>query len=168
MKKTLCQHWFLFVFGLSFVVFLASLYFQYVRGLQPCPLCIMQRVSVLIIGVLALRAVFVGFAKSRQRLLIIMGIFALLGIYFALRQLWLQSLPADRLPACLPGLDVMMRYFPMKDIFHALFWGAADCAELNWQGLGLSMPAWSLIYFSCICLGSFFNYFKARSFEFKS
>jgi disulfide bond formation protein DsbB len=63
---------------------------------------------------------------------------------------WLQSLPADQIPACLPGLDALLHYFPWQDILHALFWGSGDCAEINWQWLGLSMPVWSLLYFLAV------------------
>ena len=53
-------------------------------------------------------------------------LFAAAGIYFAARQLLLQSLPEDAVPSCLPGLDVLVKYFPWTDILHALFWGAGE------------------------------------------
>lgn len=74
-------------------------------------------------------------------------IVSLAGLYFAGRQLWLQSLPADQAPACMPDLSVLIHYFPWQDVFHALFWGAADCAEPSASWWGLSMPVWALAYF---------------------
>lgn len=53
----------------------------------------------------------------------------------------------------------MVKYFPLKDVMHALFWGSGDCAEVNWQWLGLSMPAWSALYFLFIIIGSMIIYY---------
>lgn len=135
------------LFILSFFVLLASLYFQFVGQMEPCPLCLMQRYCV---GIALLLAV-IGWANRFQHRVKLIGILQLLvglsGVYFASRQLWLQSLPPDQMPACLPGLDVLIRYFPLKDVLHALFWGTADCGETSWTWLGFSMPAWSLFYF---------------------
>lgn len=86
--------------------------------------------------------------------------FAAAGIYFATRQLWLQALPAEQGASCVPGLDILMRYFPWKDIAKALFLGSAECGEATWQMLGLSMPAWSLLYFIGILLAAAFLFKK--------
>ena len=88
-----------------------------------------------------------GLRNNYRRLFFLQIGFALLGIFFASRQLWLQSLPPNDVPACLPGLDILIHYFPWRDVGHALFWGTADCAEVTWTAFGLSMPFWSLLYF---------------------
>ncbi|KTD49739.1 disulfide bond formation protein DsbB [Legionella quinlivanii] len=144
---------------ISLLVFGASLYFQYIKGMEPCPLCIMQRICVLIIVCIGIAMLFIKAILRVQKMQLLQIVFAGAGLFFAGRQLWLQSLPADQVPACLPGLDVMVKYFPLKDVMHALFWGSGDCAEVNWQWLGLSMPAWSALYFLFIIIGSMIIYY---------
>ena len=91
------------------------------------------------------------------------GLFAFAGLCFALRQLWIQALPADQVPACLPGLDVLMKYYPLRDVLSTLFWGTGDCAEGSWHLLGLSMPAWAAFYFLTMILMSGILFFLLKS-----
>lgn len=146
------------VFLISAFVLSASLYFEWFGGLQPCPLCLMQRFCVMLILVLGLM-VLISIPARGKALLTAQGVVALAGLYFAGRQVWLQSLPTDQLPACMPGMDVLMRYFPWRDIVHTLLFGAADCGEITWQWLGLSMPAWSVLYFAGLLLMIVFTRF---------
>lgn len=126
----------------------ASYYFEYIGHLQPCPLCLMQRYCVFGLFFAGMLALGVNTFKRALWANGLQLFFATAGAYFAGRQLWLQSLPPDQTPACLPDLSVLIRYFPWQDVAQALFWGAGDCAEISWQWLGLSMPAWTLIYFA--------------------
>lgn len=98
----------------------------------------------------------------RRRVLIFQLLIGIAGIYFSGRQLWLQTLPADQLPACLPGMSVLLQYFPWKDILQAMFLGAADCGEITWQWLGLSMPAWSALYFSAFVISVLLSNLQVR------
>lgn len=136
------------VFGLALFLTIASLYFEYVTELAPCPLCIMQRLCVIMLCLVAL----LGFFISRRALLIthtgLQTFFALLGMATAGRQVWLQHLPLDQVPACGPGLNFMLQYFPLKDVAHALFYGSGDCAEVHWTFLHLTMPEWTLAFFA--------------------
>lgn len=142
---------------LSFVtlgVVASSFYFQYVEDMEPCPLCLMQRLCACLLLFLCL--VGIGLKSMRwARVVSMIQISASsLGMYFSGRQLWLQSLPEEQIPACMPGLEVMMEYFPWQDILHALFLGAGNCAEVDWQWLGLSMAAWSGLHFLGMFLAS--------------
>lgn len=124
----------------------ASFYFQYVLGLTPCPLCLMQRACLfllLLVMGLSFRTV-----KRAHYMSLMQIIFAAAGLFFAGRQLWLQSLPASDMPACMPGLDVLIHYFPWKTIARTLFLGTGDCAEVSWSLWGISMPGWCALYFS--------------------
>lgn len=154
MKNDYYRSWQFFLFIISLGVLLASFYFQWVKELQPCPLCIMQRFCVALALVLFMMGVVLGRSRGASILTLLQCIVALAGLYFASRQVWLQSLPPDKLPACLPGLDVLLRYFPWHDVLKALIWGAADCAEVNWQWLGLSMPGWCVIYFASLLVAA--------------
>lgn len=130
----------IFVLGTGF-------YLQYGRGLQPCPLCLMQRFCIFLLLLFCLMGACLTTLKRGKPVAIFQVLTALAGVFFASRQLWLQSLPVGQAPACIPDLDVLMRYFPWRDVLHALLWGAGDCAEVTWRLLGLSMAAWGLVYF---------------------
>jgi len=86
----------------------------------------------------------------------------LAGVYFASRQIWLQSLPHDAMPACLPAIDVLIRYFPWTDVVSAFLWGSADCTEITWQWLGLSLPMWSVVYFISVFCATAVVYYRYR------
>lgn len=144
------------ILSTSLIVFCASLYFQYIEQLQPCPLCIMQRLAAFALVFLAFLTVIPRFKKRISRVSIGQALVACAGVFFAGRQLWLQSLPPGQTPACLPGLDILLRYFSWQDVLHALFWGSGDCAENNWQWLGLTMPAWAGIYFITVLVLSIY------------
>ncbi|WP_133130855.1 disulfide bond formation protein B [Legionella yabuuchiae] len=148
-----------FLFLLTFFIVFMSFYFQYVEGMIPCPLCIMQRFCAMALGIFCLMGMSLSTLKRARLVAVFQMIFSLAGIYFASRQVWLQSLPQDMTPACMPGLDVMLKYFPWKDIAHALFFGAGDCAEQHWHWLGLSMAMWTLFYFMFMCLASVLVFF---------
>lgn len=140
---------------ITLLVFSASLYFQYGLGLSPCPLCLMQRLCVFILLFFCLMGVRLSTLKRARAVSFAQLFFALAGLYFSARQLWLQTLPPESAPACVPGLDVLIKYFPWQDVAHALFWGSGDCAEQSWSLLGLSMPAWALFYFLFMAMAGF-------------
>jgi len=129
-------------------------YAQYIDGLEPCPLCITQRFFFLLTGVLGLIA-FIHHPKSTgSKLYAIFGaLFALMGACFAGRQLYLQSLPEDLVPACGPSLSYILETFPIMDALSVLMRGDGNCAEVTWTFLGLSMPGWTLICYFGLTLG---------------
>jgi disulfide bond formation protein DsbB len=98
---------------------------------------------------------FIRTLTTARRLAFLQGLLAGLGLFFAGRQLWIQSLPSEQVPACMPGLDVLIRYFPLQDVLRALLWGTGECGEVAWHWLGLSMPAWSALFFAAFLLTAF-------------
>ena len=146
---------FLTGFLISVLLIVYVLYTQYVLGLEPCPLCILQRVAVIALGVsfllLALRPPQRKQSKFLTSILLVMISSAGAGI--AARHVWLQNLPPDKVPGCGPGLDFMMANFPLSDVLEMVFSGSGECAEISWSFAFLSMPAWVLIWL--IVLGSF-------------
>lgn len=138
------QSIFLLMTGL---IFFATNYIEYVQGLHPCPLCLMQRLCVLISCVLFLLGVLLPQRRCIKILTITQIALAMTGLYFASRQMWLQSLPVGDGAVCLPGLQALMHYLSWYDVLQAFIWGTGDCGEVTWQWLGLSMPAWSALYF---------------------
>ena len=109
---------------LTMVVLVVTFYFQYVGGLQPCPLCLMQRFCAFLLAMFCLMGMCLSTLKRGRSVAIFQIVFAVAGLFFATRHVWLQSLPADQAPVCLPGLDVLIHYFPLHDVLHSLLWGA--------------------------------------------
>lgn len=142
---------------LSILVLAVSFYVQYAVGLAPCPLCLMQRFMMFALLFVALRGLL-GFTKRRA---CVLGCFQLLfssgGLFFAARQLWLQSLPSTETGMCLPGIESLMHKLPWQDIVHVFIWGgSSSCGEVDWAFVGFSMPAWSAVYFGLMVLMSLF------------
>ena len=146
---------FLTGFLISVLLIVYVLYTQYVLGLEPCPLCILQRVAVIALGIsfllLALKSPQSKQSKFLSSLLLVMISSA--GVGIAARHVWLQNLPPDKVPGCGPGLDFMMANFPFGEVLEMVFSGSGECAEISWSFAFLSMPAWALIWL--IVLGSF-------------
>src|ERR1700730_2919370 len=127
-------------------------YAQYVMHLEPCPLCIFQR-----IGVFALCVVFLIAALhdpgmyGRRVYAALLGLAALATIGIALRHLYIQSLPPGSVPACGASLDFMLKVFSLSEVLVKVLTGSGECAKITWEVLGLAMPAWVLI--SALVLG---------------
>jgi disulfide bond formation protein DsbB len=150
-----------FLVWITFIVLFASLYFQYFLGLHPCPLCIMQRICVfLLIGLMGLS---LGTLKKAHIISLAQIVISCAGLFFAIRQLWLQSMPAGKAPACMPGLDVLIRFFPWQTVARSLFWGSGDCAEVTWSMWGVSMPGWAAIYFLFMAVAGLFLFIRTRT-----
>ncbi|MDX1456365.1 MAG: disulfide bond formation protein B [Marinobacter sp.] len=143
------------VFTLVFVVCAALLgtafYMEYVKGLEPCPLCWLQRYAFMAVGIVSLVAALHNPAALGRRLYgALLVVFAGLGLGLAGRQLWLQSLPADQVPACGPSVDYMLEVLPWLDVLRTALRGTGDCAEVVWRFLGLSIPGWTAVFFSIL------------------
>lgn len=144
----------------TILILWAALYLQYVGGLQPCPLCLVQRGCAFLFAMFCLIGLCVSVHRWGRVVALLQMLFAVAGLFFASRQLWLQSLPVDQVPSCLPGLDVLIHYFPWHDVLKALLWGAGECAEVTWTLFGFSMPAWAALYFLVMFLTSWFVFFR--------
>lgn len=123
-----------------------ALYAQHVLGLYPCPLCIFQRVAVIALGVVfLLAAAHPAHPLNRRIYALFLGATALAGMGVSARHLWVQSLPADQVPACGPGLDFIMETLPVGEAVQMVLAGSGECHAVTWRLLGLSMPGWVLI-----------------------
>lgn len=126
---------------------LIALYLEHVMGMEPCPLCMTQRIAVIAVGVVALLAFLHNPAKRGLRVYAVLGLLlAVGGAYFSSRQLWLQSLPPDQVPACGPALEYMMQVFPFMDVLKAMLHGDGNCAEVD-RLFGVSLALWTLLAF---------------------
>jgi disulfide bond formation protein DsbB len=127
------------------------LWLQYHEGLDPCPLCIFQRVAVIAAGIVFLLAFIHNPGRTGASIyaaLIVVA--AATGLAFAGRQVWLQSLPKDQVPACGMGLSYMLDSFPLLDVVKKVFAGSGECAEKAWVFLGLSIAGWAFVFFAAM------------------
>lgn len=123
-----------------------ALYAQHVLLLDPCPLCILQRIAVILLGIIFLIAALHNPGQTGGRIYsVLLSLVAIAGAGVAAWQVRLQNLPADEVPSCGPGLEYMVENFPLKDALGMIFKGSGECAEVVWRLLGLSMPTWVLI-----------------------
>ncbi len=126
-------------------LFTVALYTQYVGGLDPCPLCMTQRFFYCTTALIAVLAA----AHNRYRPLYgaLLAASAAAGAAVAMRQVWLQHLPPNEVPACGPSLEYMLQTLPFGDVLVRLFKGDGNCAVVDWRLIGLSMAEWSLLWF---------------------
>jgi disulfide bond formation protein DsbB len=124
-----------------------ALFAQHVLLLDPCPLCVFQRVAVIGLGLVFLLAA--GHNPSGWGRYVYAALLALFGLGGAGVAGWhfrLQNLPADEIPTCGPGLDYMLDNFPLGEALRMVFEGSGECAEVAWSFLGLSMPGWVFLW----------------------
>ena len=128
-------------------------YLQFVQHLEPCPLCIFQRVAVLAMGCLFLLAA-IHQPRTTGALIyaMLIAVSALAGMGVAARHVYIQSLPPGSVPSCGATLDYMFEVFPVTEVIRKVLTGSGECANINWSFLGLSMPWWVLIW--CGVLGT--------------
>lgn len=138
------------IIGMGF----ALLFLQRYMGLSPCPLCIFQRIGLMIMGGFALIAVLWHPKSTIIKLLLWLGSLAGIGwaTGVAARHVWLQHLPADQVPSCGPGLDYWLDTLPMQQVLNEVLAGSGECASVDWRFLGLSIPEQSLIFFSVLLI----------------
>jgi disulfide bond formation protein DsbB len=129
-------------------------YAQYMLHLEPCPLCIFQRVGVFALGLVFLIAAAhdpVGWGRRVYALLA--GLAALATIGVAVRHLYIQSAPEGSVPACGASLDFMLKVFSLSEVLVKVLTGSGECAKVTWTFLGLAMPGWVLI--AALTLGAY-------------
>lgn len=128
-------------------------YLQYFQGEDPCPLCLVQRgFYYLVLATFAIAALHAPRRAFHLVYCALAALFALGGLGVAARQVWLQHLPADQVPACGPDLFFMMENFPLARTLEKLFMGSGQCAEVHWRFLGFSIAEWSLAWFAALAL----------------
>jgi disulfide bond formation protein DsbB len=123
-----------------------ALYAQYGLGLEPCPLCIFQRITVFALAVFFLAAALQNpRGGGRYVYAALVGLAALATIALATRHLYIQSQPPGTVASCGAPLAVMLKYSPLTDVVRKVLTGGGECSEVNWRFAGLAMPAWLLI-----------------------
>jgi disulfide bond formation protein DsbB len=120
-------------------------YLQFVEELEPCPLCISQRLAFVATALIFLIAAIHN--RGIKVYAILAAVSALVGASVSARHVWLQHLPPEEVPECSPGLEYVFQHFPLADTIKLMLTGTGECAKVDWTLLGLAIPSWALIAF---------------------
>ena len=124
-----------------------ALYSQHALGLEPCPLCILQRIAVLATGLL-----FLGAALHRPgrggafAWGLLIALVTIIGSAIAGRHVWITAQPPGTVAECGASLDYMLEVLPLREVLAKVLTGSGECGKVDWRFLGLSMPAWVLAW----------------------
>ncbi|MCK6395885.1 disulfide bond formation protein B [Zoogloea sp.] len=138
------------LFAVCAALLAVGLYLQHIKGIEPCPMCIMQRYAMLVCGLLGLIAGLHN--PGRTGLVVYSGLLAvsaLAGAGVAARQSWMQWYP-PAVSECGPGLEYMLESFPLSSALPMIFRGAGDCSAIDWTLFGLTIANWSFLVFATI------------------
>lgn len=140
-----------------------GLYLQHYKGLEPCPLCILQRYAF--VGI-ALFGLLGGLFNPRGIWLKLwsglIAVSAIAGACVSIRQSWLQHYPPE-VSTCGPDLNYMISHFPLSDTLPKLFHGEGDCSKVDWSLFGLSMAEWALVCFVLIVVVCLWQILRRRA-----
>jgi disulfide bond formation protein DsbB len=142
-----------------------ALFAQYGLHLEPCPLCILQRVAVITAGALFLVACLHNPGDRGARVYgVLIDVVALAGIAVAARQIWIIAQPPGTVAECGASLDYMMAVLPLHEVLGKVLSGSGECAKVDWTFLGLNMPTWVLM--ALVAVGTWglaVNWFGSRA-----
>jgi protein dithiol:quinone oxidoreductase len=130
-----------------------ALYLQHIVGLEPCPMCIVQRYALILMGIAALLGLVTSVAWLQKLSALLALIFGAGGAFVAARQSWLQWHPPE-FAQCGRDFYGMIETFPLQRVVPMIFRGSGDCSKVDWTFLGGSIANWSFVAFiglSLIC-----------------
>ncbi len=126
----------------------AVIYLQQTLGLEPCPLCIIDRILVVTLGVIFFAALIHNPGSTGRKIYATLAaLTALAGIGVNIRHIWLQNLPKDAIPSCAPDLDYMLETLSLNETLSIIFNTSGECADIQWTFLGLTIPEQTLLVF---------------------
>ncbi len=141
-----------------------ALYAEHGLLLEPCPLCVFQRIATVTLGLVFLAAAIANPGRAGRRFVAVLVLLAGgTGLGVAGWHVRMQNLPPDQVPACGPGFDYIVDAFPLAEALKLIFSGSGECAEIDWQLLGLSMPAWVAVCFVCLLALGLWNNLRRAS-----
>ena len=133
-----------------------ALYLQYAMDLEPCPLCVFQRVAMIATGVVFLVAALHNPGRRGAAFYGVLTLIAAgIGAGLAAWQVWIQGQPKGSVPSCGMGLDYMLDTLPLTDVISRVLKGSGECAEQGWVFLGLAIPSWTFVFFVAMIAAAF-------------
>jgi len=156
-----------FVFAAIFAACAAligyGLFLQEYKGLEPCPMCVLQRYAFVAIAVVALIAAIHG---PRGAGLKVYGagvaLFAIAGAGVAIRHSWLQHFP-PAMETCGTDLEFLINTFPLSQALPKIFAGTGSCSKVDWTFLGLSIPEWALAWYAIFAVAALWTAFRNKN-----
>ncbi len=136
---------------ISLYALLTSVILGLTLALNPCPLCILQRIALM--WVFGWSAIAIWHSPSRFGVRVYSSLIfwgASLGLLAAIRQVYLQHLPPDQVPACGPSFLYLIQVAPTSKLLSSIFQGSGECAAVDGRLIGLSLAEWSLIIFGVL------------------
>ena len=151
------------VFIMGIICTIGSFFSQYVLMLNPCPLCILQRLAVMAVMVVSGLCLLLPVHRQGEQVLaaVAVSVPALWGLYTALYQIWLQSLPLMEQPSCGAPWSFRLRDWPLFDVWEPVIRGMGNCGVREFV-LGVPLPVWSALFFSATLLVIWGMWLKLR------
>lgn len=150
-----------FGFAICAALYSYALYVQFDLHIEPCWLCIFQRIALIAMAVFFLLGAIHNPRNIGRRVYALLVLAsAAAGVGFAAHHLWVQSQPPNPLAGCAPGFAYAWENFPINKVLKMAFTGNPDCAEVNWTFLGLAMPFWTLVSFVVLGAGAVWAGFR--------
>jgi disulfide bond formation protein DsbB len=138
-----------------------ALYAQYILLLDPCPLCVFQRIATISLGIVFLIAALHNAGNLGSKFYAaLVTLTAGFGVGVAIWHVRLQNMPTDEVPSCGPGFEYIMDNFALFDALSMIFKGSGECADVVWRLLGLSMPSWVIIGLGGLGIAGIWNNFR--------
>jgi disulfide bond formation protein DsbB len=128
-----------------------GMYLQHVVGLEPCPMCIVQRYAMVLVGLCAALAASTRRQSFQLAGAVLLVVLAIGGAFVAARQSWLQWYPPE-VVSCGRDLYGMIETFPLKRLLPMVFKGSGDCSKVDWTFLGGTIANWSFVCFTAMAL----------------
>jgi disulfide bond formation protein DsbB len=152
---------FLLLVGFCVALLAIAYYMQYAMGVRPCPLCLLQRGVIWVLMLMSLVAVLHNPVGMRRKLYAAANlVLAMFGLALAGRQVFLQLLPPLGGGQCLPEISYLFSHLPWSQAIMRLFEGTADCSDVAWHFLGLTIPMWTFLFFLFVFFFSVSLYHK--------
>jgi protein dithiol:quinone oxidoreductase len=146
------------------VLYSYALYVQFALNIEPCPMCIFQRIVFIVMGIVFLVGAIQNPRDNGRKIYgLVLLLAAFVGIGIAARHIWIQHQPPDPFAGCAPGWNYMISNFPLSKALKMAFTGSADCSQITWTFLGLSMPVWTLVCYALLGVGAVWAGFRRRT-----
>lgn len=153
-------------FLLCCILIASAIYIEETAKLEPCALCIFQRVTFAILALLFLIGSILKLKQPIRRYYhLFVALIAFIGIYLAGKQIWLEHLPPNKVPTCGASLKYLFQILPAHKALQVALQGSGSCAKVTWRLLGFSIPTWSLLFFILLAALAIWQAFRNKKFS---
>lgn len=149
---------------IAFVMIISALAIQLTFNLEPCPLCITQRIIFIVIGALFILFALLPSNNPYIKLSHLISIIAagLVGVIFSIRHIMIQAKIIEIPAECGIDLDYMFENFPLTEAVNLLFKGTGDCSEIDWTFFGITLPQMALLGYIFFITYTIYIYLKVK------